>query len=112
MYRSSSVTTLPSKTTLLLISTLNFKCVTFQILHKSVQYWRRHQQLLLGYYTALVKGLLSVIRAKWTLQQDDTRARHNITVSEEENVDFIKPNMWSQNSPDLNPVDYAVGGAL
>jgi len=66
MYRSSSVTTLPSKTTLLLISTLNFKCVTFQILHKSVQYWRRHQQLLLGYYTALVKGLLSVIRAKWS----------------------------------------------
>jgi len=26
-----------------------FKCVTFQILFKSVQYWDKDQQLLLGY---------------------------------------------------------------
>jgi len=25
-----------------------------------------------------------------------------------ENVDFIKPDMWPTNSPDLNPVNYAV----
>jgi len=32
--------------------------------------------------------------------------------SKKENVDFIKPDMWSPNSPDLNPVDYGVCGAL
>jgi len=25
---------------------------------------------------------------------------------------FIEPDMWASNSPDLNPVDYAVWGAL
>jgi len=25
---------------------------------------------------------------------------------------FIEPNMWPPNSPDLNPVDYAIRGAL
>jgi len=29
-----------------------------------------------------------------------------------ENVSFIEPQMWPPNSPDLNPVDYAVWGAL
>jgi len=29
-----------------------------------------------------------------------------------ENVTFIEPDMWTPNSPDLNPVDYAVWGAL
>ena len=29
-----------------------------------------------------------------------------------ENVTFIEPDMWPPNSPDLNPVDYAVWGAL
>jgi len=29
-----------------------------------------------------------------------------------ENVSFIKPQMWPPNSPYLNPVDYAVWGAL
>ena len=29
-----------------------------------------------------------------------------------ENVSFIEPHMWPPNSPDLNPVDYAVWGAL
>jgi len=29
-----------------------------------------------------------------------------------ENVSFIEPQMWPPNSPDLNPVDYAVSGAL
>jgi len=32
--------------------------------------------------------------------------------SEKESVDFIKLDMWLTNSPDLNPVDYAVWGAL
>jgi hypothetical protein len=29
-----------------------------------------------------------------------------------EGVDFIEPSMWPPNSPDLNPVDYAIWGAL
>jgi len=29
-----------------------------------------------------------------------------------ENVSFIEPQMWPPNSPDLNPVDYAVWGTL
>src|SRR6218665_1410919 len=29
-----------------------------------------------------------------------------------ENISFIEPDMWPPNSPDLNPVDYAVWGAL
>src|SRR6218665_2394769 len=29
-----------------------------------------------------------------------------------ENIYFIEPDMWPPNSPDLNPVDYAVWGAL
>ena len=31
---------------------------------------------------------------------------------QKENVSFIEPQMWPPNSPDLNPVDYAVWGAL
>jgi len=29
-----------------------------------------------------------------------------------ENVQFIEPNIWPPNSSDLNPVDYAIWGAL
>jgi len=29
-----------------------------------------------------------------------------------ENVSFIKPQMWPPDSPDLNPIDYAVCGAF
>jgi len=29
-----------------------------------------------------------------------------------EKVTFIEPDMWPPNNPDLNPVDYAVWGAL
>jgi len=28
------------------------------------------------------------------------------------NVSFIEPHVWPPNRPDLNPVDYAVWGAL
>jgi len=29
-----------------------------------------------------------------------------------ENIQFIEPGMWPPNSPDLNPVDFAIWGAL
>jgi len=39
-------------------------------------------------------------------------AQNAIDYLKKENVDFIKPNMWPPNSPDLNPVYYAVCGAF
>ena len=39
--------------------------------------------------------------AKWTVQF----LQQNVT-------NFIEPSVWPPNSPDLNPVDYAVWGAL
>jgi len=60
------------------------------------------------------------IRAKchqyrWTLQQDGAPSHtvnNTINYLKRENVSFIKPQMWPPISPDLNPVDYAVWGAL
>jgi len=60
------------------------------------------------------------IRAKcrqyrWTLQPDDApshTAINTINYLKRGNVSFIKPQMWPPNSPDLNPVDYAVWDAL
>jgi len=55
------------------------------------------------------------IRAKsrhsWTLQQDGApshTAKNTLNYLKTENVSFIEPQMWPPNSPDLNPVDYAV----
>ena len=39
-------------------------------------------------------------------------ARNTQTYLRRENVTFIEPHMWPPNSPDLNPVDCAVWGAL
>jgi hypothetical protein len=75
-----------------------------------------------AYYCERVlgEGLLPDIRAKcgqyrWTLQQDGApshTAKNTINYLERENVSLIEPQMWPPNSPDLNPVDYAVWGAL
>ena len=54
-------------------------------------------------------------RHKWTLQQDGApahTARNTMEYLEKEKIDFIEPDMWPPNSPDLNPVDYTVWGAL
>ena len=68
----------------------------------------------------LRRGLLPEIQAtcgrhNWTLQQDGApshTAKNTINFLHQENVTFIEPNMWPPNSPDLNPVDYAIWGAL
>lgn len=65
-------------------------------------------------------GLLPDIQARcnrhnWTLQQDGApahTARNTINFLHRENINFIEPDMWPPNSPDLNPVDYAIWGAL
>ena len=63
-------------------------------------------------------GLLPDIQArcrqhKWTFQQDGApvnAVRNNIDYLKKEKIDFIEPNMWPPNSPNLNPVDRAVWG--
>src|SRR6218665_1233308 len=75
------------------------------------QYYCRN---VLGY------GLLPDIRAicqhhTWTLQQDGAplhTAKNTMEYLRREYISFIEPDMWPTNSPDLNPVDYAVWGAL
>src|SRR6218665_2366381 len=66
-------------------------------------------------------GLLPDIRAicqhhTWTLQQDGApshTAKNTMEYLRRENISFIERDMWpGPNSPDLNPVDYAVWGAL
>jgi len=79
-------------------------------------------QINSAYYCEVVlgKGLLPDIEAKcgrykWTLQQDGApvhTARNTMEYLEKETIDFIDLDMWPRNSPDLNPVDYAVCGAL
>ena len=64
----------------------------------------------------LGQGLLSDIQDRcghyrWMLQQDGTPshvARNTVRYLKRENVQFIEPNMWPPNSPDLNPVCYAI----
>ena len=75
------------------------------------------------YYCEVVlgKGMLPDIEAikcgrhKWTLQQDGApahTARNTMEYLEKEKIDFVESDMWPPNSPDLNPVDYDVCGAL
>jgi hypothetical protein len=51
----------------------------------------------------------------FVFQQDGApahRARDTVRLLETETPDFIEPSMWPANSPDLNPVDYRIWGAL
>jgi len=34
------------------------------------------------------------------------------SLSEKKHINFIEPHMWPPNSPDINPVGYAIWGAL
>ena len=48
-------------------------------------------------------------------QQDSAlahRARDTVPLLRKETPDFIPPDLWPQNSPDLNPVDYCVWSIL
>ena len=36
------------------------------------------------------------------------RARETVELLKKETPDFIPPNLWPPNSPDLNPVDYKI----
>jgi len=38
--------------------------------------------------------------------------RNTTDYLKKEKIDFIEPDMWPTNIPNLNPVDYAVSGTL
>jgi len=40
------------------------------------------------------------------------RARETIELLQRQTPDFITPDLWPPNSPDLNPVDYRIWGVL
>ena len=71
-------------------------------------------------WTLLDQGLFPAIRGicghhAWILQQDGApshRAANTIDFLKKESVQFIEPSFWPPNSSVLNPVDYAVWGAL
>src|SRR6218665_2022117 len=51
----------------------------------------------------------------FTFKQDGApahRARETVEVLKKETPDFIPPNLWPPNSPDLNPVDYKIWGIM
>jgi len=67
----------------------------------------------------LCKQLLPAIRYFaadcYTFQQDSAqahRARATVELLRRETPDFIAPEMWPSNSPDLNPVDYRIWAVL
>jgi len=74
-----------------------------------------------SYYreTLLQRCLLPYIRQKsddhFVFQQDGApshRAKSTAEFLQRTVPNFIEPSVWPPNSPDLNPVDYAVWGAL
>jgi len=40
------------------------------------------------------------------------RARETFSLLEQKTTAFISPDLWSPNSPDLNPVDYRIWGKM
>src|SRR5215469_6480112 len=67
----------------------------------------------------LEQGLLPDIRRisnnDFVFQQDGApahRSRHTVAYLRSRVPEFIEPESWPPNSPDLNPVDYSVWGAL
>ena len=67
----------------------------------------------------LQNGLLPDIRrqsgAHYIFQQDGApahRSRHTVAFLTENVPEFIEPDNWPPNSPDLNPVDFSIWGYL
>jgi len=63
----------------------------------------------------LLPAIKHVSGGYFTFQQDSApahRARETIDLLSREAPDFISPQMWPPNSPDLNPVDYRIWSAL
>jgi len=69
--------------------------------------------VLLNNYATL--DIRSVFGDYYVFQQDGApayRVRDTVTMLQRETPEFIPPEMWPPNSPDLNPVDYRIWGML
>ena len=40
------------------------------------------------------------------------RARETVQLLQQQTLEFISPDLWPPNSPDLNPVDYRIWGLI
>jgi len=67
----------------------------------------------------LAKGLLPVVRHlsgnDFTFQQDGAPShwsKHTVPYLKANVPNFVQPSNWPPNSPDLNPVNYSIWGAL
>ena len=67
----------------------------------------------------LSQELLPAIRKMsgdfFVFQQDSApahRARGTLQLPQRDNPEFIAPDLWPPNSPDLNPVDYKIWGMM
>jgi len=59
--------------------------------------------------------LQDVANTNGTIQQDGAPthiSRNTTDYLKKEKINFIEPDMWPPNSPDLNPDDYAVWGSF
>ena len=63
----------------------------------------------------LLPAIRSVSGKNFIFQQDSApahRAREILELLRRETPDFISPDLWPPNSPDLNPVDYAIWAVM
>ena len=63
----------------------------------------------------MLPAIKSVAGDMFIFQQDSApahRARETIQLLQLETPDFIAPDLWPPNSPDLNPVDYKIWGVV
>ena len=63
----------------------------------------------------LLRAIRSIAGDMFVFQQDNApahRARDTVELLRSETPQFISPDMWPANSPDLNPIDNHVRGML
>ena len=63
----------------------------------------------------MIPAIKQVAGDMFVFQQDSAlahRARDTIQFLQRETPDFIGPDLWLPNSPDLNPVDYKIWGVM
>ena len=63
----------------------------------------------------MIPAIKQVADDMFVFQQDSVPAHHAhdiIQLLQRETPDFIGPDLWPPNSPDLNPVDYKICGVM